>query len=335
MTYPRPALWSLMAGLAAPPTFAAAAPEGPHLAFPLACVIGRTCEVQNNVDHDPGAGSKDYRCGAHTYDTHTGVDIRLLDIAAQRSGVNVLAAAGGKVIRLRDGVADGLLRGPASPALSAQGCGNAVVVDNGEGWLTSYCHMAKGSVKVKVGDTIAAGQPIGQVGLSGLTAFPHLHLEVRHNGAVVDPFAPELAPGACDAQGAAADGLWTHAAAQALTYKRGAVLNAGFTGAAIAGDAIEAGGLTPAGPAGPLLIAYVRALNLEVGDVQDLVLKDPTGAVISQSKLAALDHAKADYTVYIGRKRPAEGWRSGVYTATYSVVRGGVVAVKQTFSTRL
>jgi len=312
-----------------------AAPEGPKLAFPLACAIGRTCEVQNNVDHDPGPAWKDYRCGAHTYDKHTGVDIRLPDMAAQRAGVNVLAAAPGKVIRLRDGVADVSVRVVGVAAVTAQGCGNAVVIDAGNGWLTSYCHLARGSLKVKVGDSVAVGQPIAQVGLSGETEFPHLHFEVRHDGAVVDPFAPQLAEGACDAGGRASDGLWTHAAAQAMPYKRGVVLNAGFAGAAPGGDAIEEASVAPAGPASPALVAYVRTINLEQGDVQELVLKDPTGAVAAQSRMAPLDHAKAQYWVSVGRKRPAEGWRSGTYTATYSVIRAGATALTRVFTIRL
>ena len=43
---------------------ASAAP--PALAFPLACQIGRTCEVQHYVDRDPGPGVRDYKCGRRT-----------------------------------------------------------------------------------------------------------------------------------------------------------------------------------------------------------------------------------------------------------------------------
>jgi hypothetical protein len=335
MPHLRLALLSLLAGFVLPPAASAAAPEGPRLAFPLACAIGRTCEVQNNVDHDPGPAWKDYRCGSHTYDKHTGVDIRLLDMAAQRAGVNVLAADAGKVIRLRDGVADAILRGPVTPAVAAQGCGNAVVVDNGGGWVTSYCHLARGSVKVKIGDSLAAGQPIAQVGLSGETAFPHLHLEVRHDGAVVDPFAPAQATGACDAQAAPADGLWTHGAAEALAYKRGAVLNAGFAGAQVTPDGVEEASLAPAAPAAPVLIAYVRAINLEKGDVQEIVLRGPAGTVLKQYRLPALEGPKAQYLMTAGSLRPAEGWRPGTYSATYSVTRAGGVALTRVFTTRL
>src|SRR5688572_19553698 len=129
----------------------AAAPSGaPKLGFPLACEPGRTCEVQHYVDRDPGPGTRDYRCGLQTYEKHTAVDIRVPDMAAQRRGVAVLAAAPGKVLRTRDGVADKTI-GQAADPRDPVGCGNAVVIDHGAGWQTSYCHMANGSVRVKPG----------------------------------------------------------------------------------------------------------------------------------------------------------------------------------------
>src|SRR5580765_6359429 len=85
----RLALFALAA--LAPVVGSRAGPEGPKLAFPLACQIGRTCEVQNYVDRDPGPGALDYHCGHRTYQGHSGVDIRLLDMAQQRAGVAVLA----------------------------------------------------------------------------------------------------------------------------------------------------------------------------------------------------------------------------------------------------
>ena len=171
----------------------AVAVGGPRLAFPVACDIGKTCEVQNFVDRDPGPSAKDYRCGSQTYQDHGGVDIRLRDMAAQAAGVNVLAAAPGRVARLRDGVADISVKAPGAPPLAGQDCGNGVVIDHGDGWETQYCHLARGSVMVKQGDQVAAGQPMARIGLSGNTEYPHLHLTVRNAGGMVDPFAPDMA----------------------------------------------------------------------------------------------------------------------------------------------
>ena len=59
----------------------------PRLGFPLACEIGRTCEIQHYVDRDPGPGVLDYRCGRRTYDKHDGIDIRLLDMTAEQGDI--------------------------------------------------------------------------------------------------------------------------------------------------------------------------------------------------------------------------------------------------------
>ncbi|MDO9430063.1 MAG: M23 family metallopeptidase [Phenylobacterium sp.] len=319
---------------ASPPANApqgAVALAGPRLAFPVACDIGKTCEVQNFVDRDPGPSAKDYRCGSQTYQDHGGVDIRLHDMAAQAAGVNVLAAAPGRVSRLRDGVADISVKSPDAPPLAGQDCGNGVVIDHGDGWETQYCHLARGSVMVKQGDQVVSGQPIARVGLSGNTEYPHLHLTVRKAGVMVDPFAPDMAAGAC-AVGAAGDGLWTPGAAKAMGYKQGAVLNAGFAAAPLTMEAIEGGRIGAPTRQSPMLIAYVRAINLQGGDVQKLVIKSPDGSVLTNATQPALDRAKAQYMFFTGKRAPEAGWKPGTYSATYSVEREGKAVITQAFS---
>jgi len=311
---------------------AQAAPGGPKLAFPLACQIGRTCEVQNYVDRDPGPGVLDYHCGHRTYNGHTGTDIRLLDLRMQKAGVNVLAAAPGKVLRLRDGVPDVLIRDPNAPRNENIGCGNAVVLDHGDGWITAYCHMARGSVRVKVGQAVAAGQPLGQVGLSGDTQFPHLHIEVRHDGELVDPFAPQpVAAGACAPQAE----MWDPAAARALAYKRGAILNAGIAGEPVSLDSIEDGAIAPAQAASPAMVAYGRLIDLEKGDVIEVALIGPDGQPLAQQALDPLPRDQAQYFQMVGRKRPADGWKPGRYVAEVRVRRAGKVVLDRRIETRL
>ena len=304
--------------------------SGLQLDFPVACEIGATCEVQNYVDRDPGPGAQDYRCGSNTYEAHGGVDIRIPDMAAQAAGVEALAAAPGRVARLRDGVPDISVTERGKAALQGQDCGNGIVVDHGNGWETQYCHLARGSLKVKVGDQVAAGTPIARIGLSGNTEYPHLHLTVRKDGTMVDPSAPE---GACDPASSGA-GLWSAPAAQAMAYKSGAVLNTGFAGAPVSMAAIEAGGLARP-TAASALVAYVRAINLQGGDIQELTLKDPDGAVVVTSVQPALDRAKAQYFMMAGKKAQANGWPRGRYVATYAVKRGGKVVISRTFDVAL
>ena len=63
--------------------------------------------------------------------------------------------------------------------------GRSVVLWHGAGVFSTYFHMSK--VAVKVGQTVARGQLLGQVGRSGRVTGPHLHWGVRVAGLYVDP----------------------------------------------------------------------------------------------------------------------------------------------------
>lgn len=71
--------------------------------------------------------------------------------------------------------------------------GTAVVIDHvidGRKVATLYGHMIPGSTPLKVGDTVEAGEFIGQVGNSGVSTGAHLHLEVLLDGITpIDPAA--------------------------------------------------------------------------------------------------------------------------------------------------
>ena len=78
----------------------------PPFRMPLNCEYGKTCFIQNYVDHDPGPGRADFRCGRLSYDGHHGTDFRLRDEVDMERGVYVAAAAPGVVKAIRDGMAD-------------------------------------------------------------------------------------------------------------------------------------------------------------------------------------------------------------------------------------
>lgn len=327
----RPTTLALLAGLALAAPAALAQDAPPKLDFPLACTIGKDCEVQHYVDRDPGPGARDYHCGHRTYDKHDGIDIRVLDMAQQRRGVDVLAAAPGRVVAVRDGVPDISIRAPGAPSVAGHECGNRVAINHGGGWLTDYCHMAEGSLKVKVGDGVKAGQPIGRVGLSGDTEFPHLHVSLRHGATVVDPFDPDPASTACGAK----TPLWTPAALAELGYKAGTVLNAGFASRLLKDGEVEEGQIPAPKPQAQALAAYARLIGLQAGDVIDLGVVDPTGAVHGPLALPPLVKDRDQQVVQLGMNAPPGGWKRGVYTATVRVHRAGAIAIARTFSTQL
>ena len=301
------------------------------LDWPVACRVGATCEIQHYVDHGSGGDPKDFRCGTVTYKGHNGTDIRVPTMADERRGVDVLAAAAGRVLRTRDGMDDVSVAVTGHDAVKDRDCGNAALIAHADGFQTQYCHMARGSVVVHPGDAVAAGQAIGRVGLSGDTEFPHLHITVRHDGRVVDPFAFGAAQNSC---GGGAS-LWRATLQPSLAYKAGTVLNIGLAPRALTMDDVDGGaGREPLTADAPAVLAYVRAIGLQRGDVQRVLLSGPSGPLLDHSE-PPLASNKDQVFMAVGRRRPAAGWPPGRYAATYTVTRDGRVAIERTVEDRI
>ena len=94
---------------------------------------------------------------------HEGIDIGV------PYGTPIHAAAAGRVIY----------------ASWMSGYGNLIVIDHGNGLATAYAHQS--AFAVGNGASVSQGQVIGYVGCTGHCFGPHLHFEVRVNGAPVDP----------------------------------------------------------------------------------------------------------------------------------------------------
>ena len=97
------------------------------------------------------------------YDNHYGIDL------ACANGTNIYAANAGTVLKVDLHWSYGV----------------SVLIDHGGGIATLYAHMSERLVNP--GDTVAAGQLIGYVGLTGNTTGYHLHFEVRKDGQVTNP----------------------------------------------------------------------------------------------------------------------------------------------------
>lgn len=67
------------------------------------------------------------------------------------------------------------------------GYGYLVVIDHANGFVTYYAHMS--NIYVGEGQAVERGQVIGAVGSTGWSTGPHLHFEVRYNGAQHNPWA--------------------------------------------------------------------------------------------------------------------------------------------------
>ena len=127
--------------------------------------------------------------------SHKGDGTRFEDYYAY--GADILAAAGGRVV----GVANDQPEDPATmqrPDESQQAyfarlqkdqagrlakgmtavTGNYVMIDHGKSEYSLYAHLQPGSVRVRVGDQVKAGDVIGKLGSSGNSTEPHLHFHV-------------------------------------------------------------------------------------------------------------------------------------------------------------
>ena len=79
---------------------------------------------------------------------------------------------------------DGVVTEAKKSTAAGGGFGNFVMIHhkiNGEHYTTVYAHMQDNSIKVKVGQKIEAGTPLGKMGTTGMSTGKHLHWEL-HKG---------------------------------------------------------------------------------------------------------------------------------------------------------
>lgn len=298
-----------------------AAVAAPELSLPVDCDPGQTCFIEDYVDARPGQGMADYTCGLKSRDGHRGTDFSLFSFEAMENGVAVLAAAPGRVAATRDGMEDRPVTDETRDSIRGRECGNAVRIDHGDGWQTLYCHMARGSVAVRDGDIVERGAVLGQIGLSGLTNAPHVHLGVLRNGAVVDPFNPgdSTTCGAGDG-----NGLWQ----AALPYTPTGLFTAGFATGIPDFDAVKSGAarVRASRPDQPLVL-YGHAFYPEPGDRLRFTASGPGGEIFRHD--LTLEDPKAQIMRAFGRRSPDGGWPEGDYRGYVRLERDGtVVAVR-------
>jgi hypothetical protein len=296
-----------------------------ELGPPIACTFGVDCWIQQYADHDPSKSAHDYACGHETYDGHDGTDFRILRTASR---AYVVASANGTVKALRDGMVDQLVETDSDRMrVKDHECGNGVVIDHADGWQTQYCHLRKGSVTVKIGDQVAQGDRLGEVGFSGMAAFPHVHLTVRHNNEVRDPFGGK--PDGSEPCGKPADVLWNQKAAQIMVYHGGDIIDAAFYPKPISLADLEVGGdgMENLAAAWSAIVASVWAINLTMGDEITVSLQGPGGIAATNS--ATLDHDKAQFMLFAGKKRPSDGWPPGTYGGSATISRDGKIVLQR------
>ena len=316
-------IWALIILCAVPN--GTTAETGLQLTLPIACTLGTDCFIQQYTDIDPGPEARDYRCGSSTYNGHEGTDFCVMSVDAAARGVTVLASAPGRVKAMRDRVEDRLIASRAEiAALNGDECGNAVTIDHGGGWITAYCHLKRGSVRVRSGDTVAAGTPLGLVGYSGNAGFAHVHLTILKDGKIVDPFSGKAQDGTCSAPDAEMSAsLWAPQLRSSLAYADAAVIAAGFAAGPVTPQDAELGPIAPPGPNSPNLVFYIRLLNVRKNDSFRMQVKGPGD--FETAKQVLFDRNQAQFVVFTGKKLTTARWTAGRYEGRIEVLRGGKV----------
>jgi len=277
--------------------------------LPLKCKLGQNCWVMNYVDHDSSSVVADSACGPRSYDGHKGTDFAVRDMQAMRRGVYVRAIAAGTVRRLRNNVNGHGLKIPADQVQGKE-CGNDVVIRHADGWESQYCHLGRGSIRVKRGDPIARGEPIGQIGMSGRTAFPHVHLSLRKDGQLVDP-----ANGRPVGKGCGIGGKSLFKKSSKIRYHRSRLYAAGFAPSVPTGSDIKRDAETP--PLivrdAPAVVFWAAIFGAAKGSRLQLTIIAPDGKKF-WTRDVAITRNQAWRMAYIGRKRKAgRRWPSGRY----------------------
>jgi hypothetical protein len=284
------------------------------LSSPIDCDLTGPCHIQQYVDHDPSGSASDFTCSGLSYDGHKGTDFALATDDMIAAGIDVLASAPGTVAGVRDGMEDVRYSTEITAQIDGRECGNGVVIRHSGGWETQYCHMRQGSISVSSGQQVAAGDVLGQVGMSGRAEFPHVHLSVRRSGEVIDPFDPDgiITCGQTDP-----DTLWS----DLPPYRAGGIVSIGTSADVPEFAAIRANTVPLPLADSDALVIYAFLFGTQKGDVIRLALTGPEGIVIERDTV--LERTQAQSFRAIGKKRRAARWTAGEYTGTATLLRGG------------
>ena len=101
-----------------------------------------------------------------------------------------IAVAAGTIVIARDGIPNSPPPHDPTPPPLARLTGNYVELRVSPGIYVTYAHMKPGSVRVHAGQHVRRGQLLGELGNSGNSATPHLHLQVQITSSFVSDGLP-------------------------------------------------------------------------------------------------------------------------------------------------
>lgn len=153
-----------------------------------------------------------------------------------------------------------------------------------------------------------------------MTEFPHMHFQVSHHGAIVDPF--HAAGSDCTS---AHTSLWAPEILPQMPYIDTAILQAGFSNKVPERDRLNAPLIPmehiPASSA--MLTLWVEVMGAKRGDQIDMQITAPDGAVIAENH-THVKSFKAVSFYYMGKQLHAP-LMAGTYIGNISITRDRVV----------
>ncbi len=133
--------------------------------------------ANNNFGQCPGGYTGAIGGGTFTWPA----DNRALsgyDFSSVHHGIDIRASTGAAIYAVDGGVV-------VYAGWNDWGYGNLIVVDHGNGWQSVYAHLSQ--INVACGQSLTQKELIGLAGNTGRSSGPHLHFELRYNGAFVNP----------------------------------------------------------------------------------------------------------------------------------------------------
>jgi hypothetical protein len=180
-----------------------------------------------------------------------------------------------------------------------------------------YCHLKKSSIIVRVGDEVKAGDKLAQIGLSGNTEFPHLHLTLWKGKEKLDPFTADSINAPCGKK--QIKGLWK----KLIPYTPTAILGDGFVDAVPKVNAMRdtPSNLSQISATAPVIAYWVELMGTRQGDQLSFSITQPDGKELASVR-QTVKKSQAVFFQFIG-KRNRTGLAAGKYQAKFTLARAG------------
>jgi hypothetical protein len=111
---------------------------------------------------------------AHNKKSYTGDSSKIENYYCY--GLPIISPANGKVVNVVNNIPDIPIGDTGNGEFPE---GNFIVIEVEKNEFLFICHMKPNSIKVKIGDVVTQGQSLGQVGNSGNTSEPHIHIHLQ------------------------------------------------------------------------------------------------------------------------------------------------------------